>query len=184
MNITEILKNCPKGMKLYSPIYGEMEFKEIIAHSGSIQCCTDKGKPHYFYPDGKYELEGECVLFPSKKQRDWNDFMIPFKDGDVIIKTEPVPGSKCRNIAIFSNYNANPINRMSVHCQINGDNEFKTRMCVCHKGWRLANAEETKYFFTRMYESGYDFKDGSLTRRFKYGDVVAFYNNTYEMIFL
>lgn len=180
MDIAKILKNCPKGIKLYSPIYGEMEFIKVSEVTRSIHCVTNKGNSHYFFPDGKYEPEGECVLFPSKEQRDWNTFMIPFKDGDVIIKTEPIPGAKCHNIAIFSNYNNNPINRMSVHCQINGDNEFKTRMCVSHKDWRPANAEETKYFFTRMHESGYDFKDGSLTRQFKYGDVVAFYNNTYR----
>lgn len=26
MNIAEILKNCPKGTKLYSPVYGEIQF--------------------------------------------------------------------------------------------------------------------------------------------------------------
>ena len=29
MNLAKILKNCPKGMKLYSPIYGEVEFTEV-----------------------------------------------------------------------------------------------------------------------------------------------------------
>lgn len=179
MNIAKILENCPKGMKLYSPIFGEVEFIEVFGLAASIECKADDGIIR-FHPDGTYHKGGECMLFPSKEQRDWNNFMIPFKDGDVIIKTEPVPGSKCRNIAIFSNYNANAINRMTVHCQINGANEFKTRMPVCHKDWKLANAEETEHFFTRMHESGYDFKDGSLTRQFKYGDVIAFYNDTYR----
>ena len=52
-------------------------------------------------------------------------------------------------------------------------------MTVCHKDWRLANAEEIQRFMTRMHESGYDFKDGKLTRLFKYGDVIAFHNETY-----
>ena len=179
MNLVEILKNCPKGMKLYSPIYGEMEFRGIVTHSGSIHCHTSKGKPHYFYPDGKYELEGECMLFPSKEQRDWDKFMIPFKNGDIIIRTEFNPGCKQYNIAIFSNYNTNATNKMTVHCQVNGANEFKTRMCIYHKDWRLANAEEIQRFMTRMHESGYDFKDGELTRLFKYGDVIAFHNDTH-----
>ena len=179
MSLIEILKKCPKGMKLYSPIYGEMEFRGIIEHSGSINCHTSKGASHYFFPDGKYEPEGECVLFPSKKQRDWNDFMVPFKDGDIIIRNDLVMGSNYRNIAIFSNYNANTINRMTVHCQMNGANEFKTKMCVCHKDWRLANAEEIQHFFTRMRESGYDFKDGKLITlpKFKVGDTIT--NSTY-----
>ena len=26
MNLAKILKNCPRGMKLYSPIYGELKY--------------------------------------------------------------------------------------------------------------------------------------------------------------
>ena len=178
MNLAKILKDCPKGMKLYSPIYGEVEFAEITVIRKCIVCNTN-GCTVYFNSDGTYCEDGECMLFPSEEQRDWDNFMIPFKNGDIIIKTEPVPGSKCRNIAIFSNYNANAINRMIVHCQVNGDNIFKTRMSVCHKNWRLANSEEIQRFMTRMHESGYDFKDGELTRLFKYGDVIAFRNETY-----
>ena len=179
MSLVEILKNCPKGMKLYSPIYGEMEFIGIVTHSESIHCRTSKGNPHYFFPDGKYEPEGECVLFPSKEQRDWDKFLIPFKDGDIIIKTEFNPGCKYYNIAIFKGYNNNTHNKMSIYCQVNGANEFRTEMSVCHQDWRLANAEEIQRFMARMHESGYDFKDGKLTRLFKYGDVIAFRNDTY-----
>ena len=179
MSLVEILKNCPKGMKLYSPIYGEMEFRGIVTHSGSIHCHTSKGKPHYFYPDGKYELEGECMLFPSKEQRDWDDFMRPFRDGDIILGTEFNPGCKQYNIAIFSNYNTNATNKMTVHCQVNGVNEFKTGMTVCHKDWRLANAEEIQRFTTRMHEYGYDFRGGKLITlpKFKVGDIIT--NGTY-----
>ena len=73
MNIAKILKNCPVGIKLYSPTYGEMEFKGITTISENIHCITKKGETYYFYPDGKYTDEGECVLFPSKELRDWND---------------------------------------------------------------------------------------------------------------
>lgn len=179
MSLVEILKNCPKGMKLYSSLCGEVEFIKVSGLGEMIECKTNNGATHRFYPDGTYYKGGECVLFPSKKQRDWDDFMIPFKDGDIIIRTEFNPGCKQYNIAIFSNYNANATNRMTVHCQVNGSNEFKTRMNICHKDWRKANAEEIQSFMIRMHESGYDFKDGNLTRLFKYGDVVAFRNDTW-----
>ena len=178
MSLVEILKNCPKGMKLYSPIYGEVEFTEISVITEGIGCKTNGGIV-YFYSDGTYHRGGECMLFPSKEQRDWDDFMIPFKNGDVIIRTEFNQGCKQYNIAIFSNYNTNATNKMTIHCQVNGVNEFKTGMTVCHKDWRLANAEEIQRFMTRMHESGYDFKDGKLTRLFKYGDVIAFRNDTH-----
>ena len=178
MSLVEILKNCPKGMKLYSPIYGEVEFTEISVITEGIGCKTNGGIV-YFYSDGTYHRGGECMLFPSKEQRDWDDFMIPFKNGDVIIRTEFNPGCKQYNIAIFRNYNANPTNKMTIHCQVNGVNEFKTGMCVDHKDWRLANSEEVKRFFTRMHESGYDFRDGKLITlpKFKVGDTIT--NGTY-----
>ena len=175
MNIAKILKNCPKGMKLYSPIYGEVEFIEISVVTGDIVCKFNGGTV-YFHPDGVYYKGGECMLFPSKEQRDWDEFMIPFKDGDIIIKTEFNPGCKQYNIAIFKGYNNNTLNKMNVYCQVNGINEFKTGMSLCHRNWRMATAEEGRHLFDRMHESGYYFKDDKLTRLFKYGDVVAFRN--------
>lgn len=174
MNLAKILKSCPKGMKLYSPIYGEVEFIEVSVVTGNIVCKFD-GCNAYFYSDGIYYKGGECMLFPSKKQRDWDEFMIPFKDGDIIIKNEPNIGCEYRNIAIFKSYNNNSTNKMTTHCQVNGVNEFKTGMDVCHKDWRLANAEEIKRFFTRMRESGYDFKGGKLISlpKFKAGDTIT-----------
>ena len=174
MDIAKILKNCPKGMKLYSPIYGEVEFTEVSVVTGGIGCKTNNGITR-FYPDGTYYKGGECMLFPSKEQRDWNEFMIPFSDGDIIIKNEPNLGCKYRNIAIFKNYNNDSTNKMNVHCQVNGANKFKTEMSIDHQDWRLANAEEVERFFTRMHESGYDFKNGKLIPlpKFKVGDTIT-----------
>ena len=178
MSLVEILKNCPKGMKLYSPIYGEVEFAEVTVLTESIGCGIN-GNTVYFHSDGSYYKGGECMLFPSKKQRDWDKFMIPFKNGDIIIRTELNPGCKQYNIAIFSNYNAYATNKMTIHCQVNGSNEFRTKMNVCHKDWRLANAKEVQRFIVKMHESGYDFKDGKLITlpQFKAGDVIT--NGTY-----
>ena len=83
LNIAELLKDCPKGMKLYSTVHGEVELKGV--YKDMIRC-----KLNYlndvidFYFDGRWvENQGECILFPSKAHRDWNTFQRPFKDGDV-----------------------------------------------------------------------------------------------------
>ena len=75
MNIAEILKNCPKGTKLYSSIFGEVELLRVDKHS--ITCMIDFGVEESFQSDGKYMArypDAECVLFPSKDQRDWSKF--------------------------------------------------------------------------------------------------------------
>lgn len=74
MNIAKILKNCPKGIRLYSPIVGDVFFEEITEH-GCIRVESVVGnRVLYLYDDGKEVTSGECMLFPSKENRDWNKF--------------------------------------------------------------------------------------------------------------
>lgn len=78
LNLVEILKNAPKGTKLWSPICGECEFIEIrYINTYPISCITDNGCKLNFNNQGKYLFkEGECMLFPSKENRDWSTFNV------------------------------------------------------------------------------------------------------------
>ena len=78
LNLVEILKDCPEGTKLYSPVFGEVEFESINDIIGPIIVTTDTGSAECFTADGKMfaRYNGECVLFPSKNQRDWSKFKI------------------------------------------------------------------------------------------------------------
>ena len=88
INIAEILRDMPKGTKLYSPLFGKCELigianskYPIAIKAQSIDGATSKGimkDGHYF--DG-YE-DAECSLYPSAKMRDWSKF---FKRGDVVV---------------------------------------------------------------------------------------------------
>ena len=86
MNIAELLKDCPKGMELYSPIFGEVYLSKIRPHL-AIVVTTDKEqgnvKEEFLY-DGRYGMNGECMLFPSKGKTTWEGFQRPFKDGDIV----------------------------------------------------------------------------------------------------
>lgn len=84
LNLMDILKDCPKGTKLYSTVHGEVEFEKIINDDTfPIKFSFKvKGKnSDLIYAasvsiDGKYatKYNGECILFPSKDQRDWSKF--------------------------------------------------------------------------------------------------------------
>ena len=76
LNLVEILKDCPEGTKLYSPIIGEVEFKRIKYCEYPIVTCSKNGNRILsFTKDGLFFTEGECImLFPSKDQRDWSKF--------------------------------------------------------------------------------------------------------------
>lgn len=79
LNLVEILKNCPKGTKLYSPIVGTVIFQYInenIPYSIITRYNDNLDDVYNFTKEGKYYANkgGECLLFPSKDQRDWSKF--------------------------------------------------------------------------------------------------------------
>lgn len=86
LNLVEILKDCPKGWKFYSTLYGEVEFDKIKKESEyPIVIITKHGNNSDIKSDGRYYGEyddGECTLFPSKDQRDWSNFTAPWYKKD------------------------------------------------------------------------------------------------------
>ena len=87
LDLTKILDGCPKGTKFYSPLFGEVKLNYIYGCRIGIEC-----ERMYilviFDPAGRYEMvemgrtnsqgnyyySDECLLFPSKNQRDWSKF--------------------------------------------------------------------------------------------------------------
>lgn len=85
INLVEILKDCPKGTKLYSPIFGNAIFQGIKRNLQLPICVTvELGCDAYFSFEGKFNdvSTAECCLFPSKDQRDWSKFKAPIKRFD------------------------------------------------------------------------------------------------------
>ena len=80
IDLTKILKNCPNDAIFYSSMYGnvtvcvyDLEDYPIAIYKYSVNgtlflCRLTK--------EGKYskQYKGECTLFPSKDQRDWDKF--------------------------------------------------------------------------------------------------------------
>lgn len=80
MNIAEILINCKRGIKLYSPLIGECEFEYVDeTFKIKVKYLLDNGDRAYiwFYEDGSYLDNGRCMLFPSEDVRDWSEFNKP-----------------------------------------------------------------------------------------------------------
>ena len=90
VDLTKILKYCPKGTKLYSTIFGEVEFIECdILHQIVV---AKENKYYYFTSQGSFYFEripysrGECTLFPSEYQRDWYKFNAPWYKKNNVVK--------------------------------------------------------------------------------------------------
>ena len=79
LNLVEILKDCPEGTKLYSTVFGEVEFDKIDTNYRRRPIRVSvKNRSDGFTKDGRlyYDYDGECMLFPSREQRDWSKFKI------------------------------------------------------------------------------------------------------------
>ena len=83
IDLTKILKDCPKGFVLYSSIHGKVLFYEIDEYNLDypIECRDYKGDYISFSKEGYLHNEYsdvECVLVPSKEQKDWSKFTAPW----------------------------------------------------------------------------------------------------------
>ena len=80
LNLAKILKDCPKGTKLYSTIYGDVELVRVYLDDDAYQIEIKIGEGSDMIcditNDGRLleDFPGECTLFPSKDERDWSKF--------------------------------------------------------------------------------------------------------------
>lgn len=123
INLVEILRNCPKGTKLYSPIFGEVEFIGIVNNNNHPISVIDKtGTVHNFDVMGKYYHyynDAECVLFPSKDQRDWTKFRY-YKSKFDIHTLKPFDKVLAR-VADYAEWNTALFSHISVNGVIKAD---------------------------------------------------------------
>ena len=103
INLTKILKDCPKGWKFYSSVYGEVKFETIefqrlrYRYNSYMPTCnhqiveedprpikfTVQDIEHCVSSAGEHiKGKGECTFFPSKDQRDWSKFTAPWYKKD------------------------------------------------------------------------------------------------------
>lgn len=90
IDLTKILKNCPRGTKFYTPIWGEVFFGYIYQYqyptNGEFYSfAIDNGKNMIsLSKKGCYidKDDAECIIFPSKDQRDWSKFTAPWYKKD------------------------------------------------------------------------------------------------------
>ena len=152
INVAEILKDKPKGTKLYSSACGKCELKEADDKSFKISFYSSKsgfmnGGEGTFDKNGNLYDDGECIVFPSKEMRDWHKFA--WKKGDILVN-----GDKDVHI-IFEAF----------------ENDTYTRFKGKHYLWKEGDEEdyckEETFMLTSVFEKAND-------------DAVKCYINTIE----
>jgi hypothetical protein len=108
INIAKLLKNCPTGTRLYSPLFGEVKLDDasgmicVTTKYGSSKCFTETG---CYYVDNE-TFSTECLLFPSKECRTWEGWEAPvepnFKVGDWIAGIDDEGDVSTEKVVSFS----------------------------------------------------------------------------------
>ena len=161
-NISKILKDCPRGIKLYSAIHGECILDSVYNTGIHIKLHDNAKNIYSFNEFGQCgSFNSECLLFPSKENRDWSTFQIPFKKGDILY-------IDCNNGEDNYKYNQYIFilkqiseNRIDSYCHINEINESKFEICWLSDrtdikyGPRFATKEEKEKLFKVIKDNGY-----------------------------
>ena len=164
-NLVSILKHCPEGTKLYSPIYGEVVLDSVQSKSIYTLAKTNNGATLVVEFTCLGRLSGEfsnseCVLFPSKDQRDWDKFRIPTKKGDVIMFNGQVP---CLVTGDYSQ------DKKKWVCGLLEDGDFCTNIiypsewCPCF--YTFATKEVKDKLFEAMDKAGYTWDGETLKKK-------------------
>lgn len=175
MNIANLLKYCPKGTKLYSTAFGEVTLDRIdMDEKYPIIVYKTDGAHTSFDEDGRYVkyYNSECVLFPSKDQRDWSKFRLPLKKGDIMMKADGT-------IPFIASGEFYKDTSPKYICGADITGHFSTGIY----GWTSkfyipASKEAKKELFSKIAEAGYKWNAGTLELEkiepmFKEGDVVV-----------
>ena len=196
LDLREILKDVPKGTKLYSTTHGDTYLEEIKANDSAypIICYHNDFLGHFcFTKEGKHSQHGngECILFPSKENRDWNKFELSckFKPGDVLTsndglyitifnKKDCLPMGGESNVLYYNCYYDTKSSRLEM-----GINYGIGRITDYH----YANSVEKNILSNKLKDAGYFWNDktNSLEKyKFKIGDKIQNINtkNRYKVI--
>jgi hypothetical protein len=165
LNLVKILKNCSKGTKLYSPALGECALEGVNDNNDypikvTYKIINNDTRFDYFTKDGYLLLnkpDAECMLFPSKDQRDWSKWHRHFKDGDIVY----LDFGHYYKITIFKRqyreflyYHASL--RDNNVLSINTDNSNICTICTSYlKEIRFATEKEKAELFQVIKDNGY-----------------------------
>lgn len=184
INIAELLKDCPKGMELYSPLCGKCVFDRL--NMGTIICKKQNTQEIAFTSRGYYMLpvfdNCECMIFPSKDQRDWSKFQRPFMVGDIV-------HCRMKSFEYISIYKSKDSEALLTYCDLEMPTNrlmgviFGASMDVLAdlreiKNLRLATEEEKGRLFKAIKENGYKWNGATKTleklikSKFKIGDKI------------
>lgn len=169
LDLTIILKDCPKGTEFYSRCIGVVKFESIdntlkrIIVKNEREIVSYKENGVYYYADEDAEID----LFPSKEQKDWSKWQRPFKDGDILAS---------KNGFFIGIVKVKNGGRFETYCAINDIGCLTINTSYYFE--RFATEKEKQRLFDAIKANGYKWNAETKTLeklivpKFKIGDIV------------
>ena len=182
LNISELLKDCPKGMELDCLLWDDVTFERVADGGIWIKYIDSKKDEHslYVYNDGSFpihnlgSLRTKCVIFPKGKTT-WEGFQRPFKDGDIVTWDDRGSLVACiykerKNTVSFNHHIA--LYKGGLGIVVNGE------IALPVNELSFATEEEKQQLFDVIKANGYRWNSETKTLeklivpKFKVGDIV------------
>jgi hypothetical protein len=186
INLLELLKDCPSGMELYSPMFDNLYFDYVIENNGypngyPIRCYLQNDSyrtsvAFNMYGEYTFNQNSKCVIFPKGKTS-WDEFHRPFKDGDVVFYSNTIAIFKewgdetlFRTYCVFYTTASNPTYQFETSRPLFGKS--------IRKEARFATEEEKQKLFDAIKANGYKWNPETKTLeklvepKFKDGDKI------------
>lgn len=164
MDLRVYLKNSPTGTKLYSLVSGEVTFKEV--RPNAIVVLDNNHCEQFYHHTGRLwnsGPNGECLLFPSKENRDWDSFT-KFKKGDIILSASGVCVAIVDHVGEFGNFK----DVVYYQCCLNSCGDFTVgidmgvgRVIDC----KIASTHDKERILKKLHEHGYILKDDTVVKK-------------------
>lgn len=197
IDLTKLLKDCPKGMPLDCAIFDNTTFYNIESNKDNeypIRIETANGHFMDFTKYGTYTdaPEAKCLIFPKGKTT-WKGFHRPFKNGDILYidcNEDDEDYEEYQYIFILKEINGDEIH---CYCYVDkaGENErFETCwLTTTNYTPRFASLIEKEKLFDAIKSRGYKWNDTTNTLekliepKFKVGDIITTKNGlqTYKI---
>ena len=125
LDLTKILDGCPPGTEFYHLIYGQVALREVIKDEYPIALAPiNEFIRTTLTKDGRLNnrYDGECLLYPSKTQRDWSKFkrfwdkqkekfdqktLKPFDK--VLVRNDSLGSWRCDLLSHFNKFSGDPL---------------------------------------------------------------------------
>lgn len=173
INVAELLKDCPKGMELDSPIWDGVVFDHInMEDTYPIYIKKMGGQKEYLTENGCFDSDpgAKCVIFPKGKDT-WDGFQRPFKDGDIVCNIEN---------AIIIYQRISPKGYCGSFASLDRNNIFIPHyLAYLEDTCRFATEEEKQKLFKAIKDNGYKWNPDTKTleeleeTKFKDGDILT-----------